>query len=81
MEEIEHVSNDKFGRMFLRCNNHDVATLKLNILVAFLRICCYYFSYPGAQSISKPWLGLDHLNKAPKRSRYSFLERPIKIHN
>lgn len=36
---------------------------------------------PGAQSISKPWLGLDHLNKAPKRSRYSFLERPIKIHN
>ena len=38
MEEIEHVSNDKFGRMFLRCNNHDVGTLKLNILVAFLRI-------------------------------------------
>lgn len=36
---------------------------------------------PGTQSISKPWLGLDHLNKAPKRSRYSFLERPIKIHN
>lgn len=36
---------------------------------------------PGAQSMSRPWLGLDHLNKAPKRSRYSFLERPIKIHN
>ena len=38
MEEIEHVRNDKFGRIFLRCNNHDVATLKLNILVAFLGI-------------------------------------------
>lgn len=36
---------------------------------------------PASQSMSKPWLGLDHLNKAPKRSRYSFLERPIKIHN
>jgi len=41
--------------------------------------CFVYFS--ASQSMSKPWLGLDHLNKAPKRSRYSFLERPIKIHN
>lgn len=27
-----------------------------------------------------PWLGLDHINKNPKRSRYA-LERAIKIHN
>ncbi|KXJ26613.1 Ubiquitin carboxyl-terminal hydrolase 7 [Exaiptasia diaphana] len=35
----------------------------------------------NTQPVSKPWLGLDHANKAPKRSRYSYLERPIKIHN
>ncbi|XP_031555902.1 ubiquitin carboxyl-terminal hydrolase 7-like, partial [Actinia tenebrosa] len=35
----------------------------------------------NTQPIPKPWLGLDHANKAPKRSRYSYLERPIKIHN
>ncbi|KAK3717321.1 hypothetical protein QZH41_011551 [Actinostola sp. cb2023] len=35
----------------------------------------------NTQPIPKPWLGLDHTNKAPKRSRYSYLERPIKIHN
>lgn len=29
----------------------------------------------------KPWLGLDHPNKAPKRSRYNYLEKAIKIHN
>lgn len=29
----------------------------------------------------RPWLGLEHINKAPKRSRYNYLEKPIKIHN
>ncbi|RWS24472.1 ubiquitin carboxyl-terminal hydrolase 7-like protein, partial [Leptotrombidium deliense] len=29
----------------------------------------------------KPWLGLEHVNKAPKRSRYNYLEKAIKIHN
>ncbi|XP_054155064.1 ubiquitin carboxyl-terminal hydrolase 7-like [Oppia nitens] len=29
----------------------------------------------------KPWLGLEHINKAPKRSRYNYLEKAIKIHN
>jgi len=29
----------------------------------------------------RPWLGMDHVNKAPKRSRYNYLEKPIKIHN
>ncbi len=27
-----------------------------------------------------PWLGLDHVNKNPKRTRYT-LEKAIKIHN
>lgn len=29
----------------------------------------------------KPWLGLEHVNKAPKRSRCNYLEKAIKIHN
>lgn len=29
----------------------------------------------------RPWLGLEHVNKAPKRSRYNYLEKAIKIHN
>jgi len=33
------------------------------------------------QGTAKPWLGLEHVNKAPKRSRYNYLEKPIKIHN
>ncbi|XP_063971847.1 ubiquitin carboxyl-terminal hydrolase 7 isoform X1 [Diachasmimorpha longicaudata] len=29
----------------------------------------------------RPWLGLDHVNKAPKRSRVNYLEKAIKIYN
>ncbi|XP_065302370.2 ubiquitin carboxyl-terminal hydrolase 7 isoform X9 [Dermacentor albipictus] len=29
----------------------------------------------------RPWLGIEHVNKAPKRSRYNYLEKAIKIHN
>lgn len=29
----------------------------------------------------KPWLGLEHVNKAPKRSRFNYLEKAIKIYN
>lgn len=36
---------------------------------------------PGNMSHPRPWLGLDHFNKAPKRSRYTYLEKAIKIHN
>lgn len=35
----------------------------------------------SAQIQPKPWLGLEHVNKAPKRSRYNYLEKAIKIHN
>lgn len=35
----------------------------------------------GNMSHPRPWLGLDHFNKAPKRSRYTYLEKAIKIHN
>ncbi|KAF4791957.1 Ubiquitin carboxyl-terminal hydrolase 7 [Turdus rufiventris] len=38
-------------------------------------------SQPGNMSHPRPWLGLDHFNKAPKRSRYTYLEKAIKIHN
>lgn len=30
---------------------------------------------------NRPWLGLDHVNKTPKRGRYNALEKAIKIHN
>jgi len=30
--------------------------------------------------LGMPWLGLDHINKNPKRTRYT-MERAIKIHN
>ncbi|XP_075231892.1 ubiquitin-specific protease 7 isoform X3 [Lycorma delicatula] len=32
-------------------------------------------------SANKPWLGLEHINKAPKRSRFNYLEKAIKIYN
>lgn len=35
----------------------------------------------GNMSHPRPWLGLDHFNKAPKRGRYTYLEKAIKIHN
>jgi ubiquitin carboxyl-terminal hydrolase 7 len=35
----------------------------------------------GGQMQARPWLGLDHVNKTPKRSRYNYLEKAIKIHN
>lgn len=38
-----------------------------------------HFSQSG--STSKPWLGLEHVNKAPKRSRFNYLEKAIKIYN
>jgi len=30
---------------------------------------------------AKPWMGVEHINKAPKRSRYNYLEKAIKIYN
>ncbi|XP_074039373.1 ubiquitin-specific protease 7 isoform X4 [Leptinotarsa decemlineata] len=40
------------------------------------------FRVPPSQAGSpKPWLGLDHMNKAPKRSRFNYLEKAIKIYN
>ncbi|XP_076275615.1 ubiquitin-specific protease 7 isoform X2 [Rhynchophorus ferrugineus] len=39
------------------------------------------FGIMQAQSYSRPWLGLDHVNKAPKRTRFNYLEKAIKIYN
>lgn len=30
---------------------------------------------------ARPWLGIDHINKTAKRTRYSYQEKAIKIHN
>jgi len=33
------------------------------------------------QQSGKPWIGLEHTNKANKRSRYNYMEKAIKIYN
>jgi ubiquitin carboxyl-terminal hydrolase 7 len=42
-------------------------------------------NHQGAMSTgmqTRPWLGLDHINKAPKNTRYpNYQEKAIKIHN
>lgn len=35
----------------------------------------------GASMQARPWLGLDHVNKTPKRSKVPYSEKAIKIHN
>ncbi|BET01842.1 ubiquitin carboxyl-terminal hydrolase [Nesidiocoris tenuis] len=30
---------------------------------------------------TRPWIGLEHVNKAPKRGRFNYLEKAIKIYN
>jgi len=35
----------------------------------------------GQQPSSRPWIGLEHTNKANKRSRYNYMEKAIKIYN
>ncbi|KAJ8938767.1 hypothetical protein NQ318_009122 [Aromia moschata] len=39
------------------------------------------FRLPNQAGSPRPWLGLDHVNKAPKRSRFNYLEKAIKIYN
>lgn len=36
---------------------------------------------PNQSGSPRPWLGLDHVNKTPKRSRFNYLEKAIKIYN
>ena len=40
-----------------------------------------YFVPSTNSTTNKPWLGLDHVNKSSKRTRYAYAEKPIKIHN
>lgn len=39
------------------------------------------FQTPPNSPSNRPWLGLDHVNKSFKRTRYAYVEKPIKIHN
>jgi len=34
-----------------------------------------------SQQSGRPWIGLEHTNKANKRSRYNYMEKAIKIYN
>ncbi|XP_037093906.1 ubiquitin carboxyl-terminal hydrolase 7-like isoform X1 [Pollicipes pollicipes] len=38
-------------------------------------------SAAGSPTLAVSWLGLEHVNKTPKRSRYNYLEKAIKIYN
>ncbi|WAQ97600.1 UBP7-like protein [Mya arenaria] len=50
--------------------------LKVNISQFFPHL------HAGGNMQSRPWLGLDHVNKTPKRSRVgNYLEKTIKIYN
>ena len=40
-----------------------------------------HFSNYSGNLQGRPWIGVEHVNKAPKRSRYSTLEKAIKIYN
>lgn len=44
-----------------------------------LQLHLVFISEPLVQM--RPWLGIDHVNKAPKRTRYSYYEKAIKIYN
>ncbi len=44
-----------------------------------VQIHFFFCSEPLVQM--RPWLGIDHVNKAPKRTRYSYYEKAIKIYN
>ncbi|XP_014681204.1 PREDICTED: ubiquitin carboxyl-terminal hydrolase 7-like [Priapulus caudatus] len=35
----------------------------------------------GGAIQTRPWIGIDHVIKVPKRARHPYLEKPIKIHN
>ncbi|XP_014255041.1 ubiquitin carboxyl-terminal hydrolase 7 isoform X2 [Cimex lectularius] len=35
----------------------------------------------GSNVQTRPWIGLEHINKAPKRGRFNYLEKAIKIYN
>ncbi|XP_065066038.1 ubiquitin carboxyl-terminal hydrolase 7-like [Rhopilema esculentum] len=39
------------------------------------------FQSSANTTTNRPWLGLDHVNKSSKRTRYAYAEKPIKIHN
>lgn len=41
--------------------------------------CNKDMSLPDATG--RPWLGLEHINKTPKRTRVNYLEKAIKIYN
>ena len=41
--------------------------------------CCCRAGNHNMQA--RPWLGIDHINKTAKRTRYSYQEKAIKIHN
>lgn len=52
-----------------------------NICEVFMHVIVSDFLISGANMQARPWLGLDHVNKTPKRTRYNYLEKAIKIHN
>lgn len=41
----------------------------------------FLFVSVSTENIPLPYLGLEHINKSQKRSRYTYMEKAIKIYN
>ena len=74
------VCNDHCTVTFIRCIA-DHFEVRIDNRYFFKKLFLCYFNVSGANMQARPWLGLDHINKTPKRTRYNYLEKAIKIHN
>lgn len=63
-----------FGFTFVKLSWRNTCSVFMHVIVGD-------FLISGANMQARPWLGLDHVNKTPKRTRYNYLEKAIKIHN
>ncbi|XP_067928164.1 ubiquitin carboxyl-terminal hydrolase 7-like isoform X2 [Watersipora subatra] len=52
-----------------------------NVEDSIVRLSGFKSTSSVGSRMNRPYLGLDHVNKAPKRVRPSYLEKAIKIHN
>lgn len=70
--------NSTQGKFYLYLFNLTLIYLIDNYLHLFEYTVSFFLACAAMQ---RPWLGLDHVNKAPKRPRINYLEKAIKIYN
>lgn len=81
MGRIEFITEDYVNVNLSDFKNISPQNRKYIILSAnaSLNNLLYNFNFPDNMAI--PYLGLEHLNKSHKRSRFNYLEKAIKIYN